>query len=407
MEPTFVNELSAEFFGIQATNATAMFDSSSRAQMHTSHFSQRIVLNKHDEKILITGVEKKLAPYTFNIKMPENGRIFRIIHKYDPKGSINIRGKQHTNTIIIYQRESDGHYDYFEIPYFHSNHQIFGFRYVPNGKNIAKIQPNAYIEKDTIFADAPTVSEQGTYDYGVNTNVAFMSMKAVAEDGFIVSDRYMQRHAFRIQEKRSIGVGKDSFLVNLYGKSATDIQPLPGLGEFVRKDGLLAAMRTYNKELNPVEMSIFDMQEVNYTFDKSIYVRAGGGRVTDITVIRNNETLKFMPSEITGFLDKYADAYLEYNKKIYEAYLDIKKETKAKLGKDIAEIDPKLHALIVDAMTICNIDVHKVRQPLKLLYRKQPIDEYHIEVTIEHEIIPDIPGMKLTDLHGAHLYFLC
>lgn len=401
MTTQFINELKPEFVGIQAINPTLAHDSSSRAQMHTSHFSQRIVLNKMDEKILISGVEKKLSPYTFNIKMPENGRIFRVIHKYDPKGSINIRGKQHTNTVVIYQRESDGAYDYFEIPYFLSNHQIFGFRYEPNGKNLSKIQPNAYIEKGTIFADAPTVSEQGTYDYGINTNVAFMSMKAVAEDGFIVSDRYMKRHAFRIQEKRSVGVGKENFLINLYGKDANDIQPIPGLGDKVREDGLLMCMRKYNKELNPVEMSIFDMQEINYTFDKSVYVKSGGGRVIDITVVRNNEAVKYMPTEISGFLDKYADAYLEYNKKIYEAYLDIKKEARIKFGKDEANIDPKFHTFVVDAMAICNIDVHKVRQPLKILYRKQPIDEYNIDITVEHDVIPDIAGFKLSDSHGS------
>lgn len=397
----FVNELRPEFIGLQSLSATGMCDSSSRAQMHTSHFSQRVVLNQHDEKILQSGVESKLAPYTFNIKMPENGRIYRVIHKYDPKGSINVHGRQHTNTIVIYQRESDNHFDYFEIPYFMSNHQIFGFKYVPNKKNLAKIQPGSYIEKDTIFADAPTVGENGTYNYGINTNVAFMSMKAVTEDGFIVSDRYMEKFAFKITEHRSFGIGRDSFAINLYGKDPTEYKPFPDLGEKVRDDGLLVATRKYDKELNPVEMSIYDTQEVNYIFDKCLYVKAGGGRVVDITVVRNNEPMKYLPSEISGFLDKYADAYLDYNRRIYQTYLDIKKEFKQKYGKDTVDLDPKLHTLIVDAMTICNIDIHKVKQPLRLLYRKQPIDEYHVDITIEHDIIPNIQGYKLSDSHGS------
>lgn len=401
MSEQFINELTPQMLGIQSLVPTGMHDSSARAQMNNSHFSQRVVLNKHDEKVLISGVEKKFTPFTFNVKMPCDGKIVRVIHKYDPKGSINVQGKQHTNTIVIYQRHDNGKYGYFDLPYFHCNHQIFGFKYVPNYENISKIKQGEFISKDTIFADAPTVGENGTYDYGVNANIAFMSMKAVAEDGFIASDRFLDRLGFKITEKRQFGIGASSFALNLYGKDATDFKPFPELGDKVRDDGVLVALRDYDSELNPVEMSIFDMQEINYIFDKRIHVKAGGGKVVDITVIRNNEAVKYLPTEISGFLDKYADAYEDYNRKIYETYLELKKETKRLTGTDFVDMEPSFHNLVVDAMAICNVDGNKIRQPLKLLYRKQPIDEYFVDITIEHDIVPDYPGFKLSDSHGS------
>lgn len=401
-DPNFVNENSPEFMGMQSICATSMFDSSSRAQMHTSHFSQRIVMNEHDEKIMQTGIEKKLSPFTFNVKMPESGRIRRIIHKYDPKGGINIRGRQHTKTIVIFQREKDNQIDYFEIPYFMSNHQIFGFKYVPNQENLAKIQPGAFIRKGTIFADAPTVGENGAYDYGKNANVAFMSMKAVAEDGFVISDRYLQRSGFKITESRTFGIGRETFIKNLYGRTADEVKPIPDLGENVREDGLLAVRTKYDPDLTPVEMSKFDMQEINYIFDQTLYVKSGGGRIVDITVIRNNETIKKHPNEISQFLDKYADAYVEFNRNIYETYLELKRESHRATGIAELNISPAFHALVVDAMAICNVDVHKVKQPLRLMHRKQPIDEYHVEIVVEHDITPDTAGFKWTDQHGGN-----
>lgn len=398
--PGFVNELRPEYIGMQSLCATHMFDSSSRAQMHTSHFSQRIVLNNHDEKILQSGVEKKFSPHTFNIKMPEDGRILKVIHKYDPKGSINAKGRQHTRTVVIYQKDNSREVDCFEIPYHNCNHQIFGFKYVESKENTRKIQPGQYIPKGTIFADAPTVGKHGSYNYGLNANVAFMSTKAVAEDGFVVADRFMDRAAFKITEVRTFGVGKDSFAVNSYG-DVNNHQPMPHLGQNVREDGIIFVSRKYDTELNPVEMSIFDMQEINYIFDKQMYVKAGCGRVIDITVIRNNEQIKKHPNEISGFLDMYADAYVDFNRKIYEAYLEIAAFQRKQYNIEEAEISPRFTALVVDAMAICNIETQKIKQPLRILHRKQPIDEYHIEVTVEHDIIPNIAGFKLTDQHGS------
>lgn len=398
--PPFENQLIAQMLGLQAINATAMHDSSARAQMHTSHFSQRIVIEFPDEKILQTGVERKLSPYTFNIKMPTDGRIIRIVHKYDPMGSINVRGKQHTKSIVIFQREDNKKLDYFEIPYFMSNHQIFGFKYIPNKENVKELRPNNYVKGGTIFADSPSVDEDGSYNYGLNANIAFMSLKPVAEDGFLISDRFAKRSSFRITETRVFGLGREEFALNLYGKDADDHKPLPELGGRVREDGLLKATRKYDPELSPVEMSKFDMQEINFIFDKMLYVKTGGGKVVDITVIRNNEPVKKHPTEISAFLDKYADAFVDYNQKIYDCYQEQRREHYRMCGKEI-EITSNFHALIVETMGICNIDVHKVKQPLKLQHRKQPIDEYHIEVVVEHEIIPETNGYKFTDLHGS------
>jgi len=393
-------ELSIEHLGITALNPFSQHTSSSRLAMFAGHVSQRLVIDKPEEKRIQTGLEKEMSKYTFNIKMPNNGRIIDFIHRYPPgvgKESLNFNPE----TIVIYEIEETKEIDCFTIPYHASYHQVFGFKYEPKD-SISKIKPGAFIPKDTIFADSNSVSENGGWMFGTNLNVAFMTVPSVAEDGFMISEDVLDKFKFRIYETRVVEFGSSNFPLNIYG-SRDHYKPFPDIGEYIsdtRNDGILMMLRDYDETLSPVDMSIYDTMEPDFLFDKAVYVRGGNGRIVDIKVVSNNKPIRNLPEEIIEHIEKYRKAYDKFNHELIRIEQRLRAERKKKYGVDKLNMTPKLHNLIVSALAAVNYDSHKSKYPLNVLYRQAPIDEYMIEFTIEYEITPDI-GYKLTDMQGG------
>lgn len=406
------NELHAELLGITALNSFAKHSSSSRMVMFGSHITQHLVIDGLEEKLIQSGVEQEFANHTFSVSMPENGRIIKIIDRYPPgisKDSLPFSPE----TIVIYEAEEivngvrhETYIDYFTIPYYKSLHQFFGFRY-KDADAIDKIKPGAYFAKGTKFRDSPAVSENNSYMYGTNLNVAFMSLPAVSEDGVMICRDKLDTLKFRVYETRTVSFGAHNFPLNIYG-NPTYYKPFPEIGEYIkdtREDGILMMLRSYQDQLSPVDMSIYDTTEPDFTFDKAVYVRGGNGRVVDIQVISNNDRNRQMPEEVSEYIDKYHRAYLKFHQEIIDTEQHLRIENKRKYGENNLKLSPNFHALVVEALAITNHPLPKGvktqdNKPLNLLYRKAPIDEYMIKFVIEYEVTPGI-GYKISDQQGG------
>ena len=398
-----VNELAPELISLSALNSFSAHNSSSRAQMFLSHISQSLVTTDPDNKRILSGLEKELGKYTFNIKMPDDGTILSIIERYPQgvgEGSLNLNPE----TIVIYERESDMRLDYISIPYYCSQSQYFGFEYKKNPA-IDKLAIGANIAKDTIFADSPSVSEEGLYRYGKNLNTAFMSLPSVAEDGFIISESAQKKFKFKIFETRVVELGSRNFPLNLYGDEE-NYKIFPDLGETLDTikngpEGLLMMLREHGHDLSPATMSVKDTMSPDYIFDKGIYVGDGSGKIIDIKVIGNNSNVRNLPVEMTEQLEKYRKAYKTFNETIIDTEDRLKYERKRKYGDTKLNLSPKLHSLLVNSRAIINTKHSNHKQPLNLLYRQNPVDEYRVEFTIEY--LKDGPsiGGKLSNMHGG------
>ena len=394
---SYKNELAPELLGIHSLNSFAAYNSSSRSVMFAQHFSQRLVIDGADEKRIQTGVEQEFAKYTFNVKMPEDGRIIKVIDRY-PQGVGQDSLPFNPETIVIYENDKTKEIDYFSIPYYCSYHQFFGFKYEFK-EAINKLKPGAYIAKDTIFADSSSVGENNSFKYGINANVAFMSIPSVSEDGVMISRDFLKKLRFKIFETRVVQFGSNQFPLNLYG-TKDFYKPFPEIGEHIREDGVLMMLRDYETDLMPVEMSIYDTMEPDFIFDKGVYVRGGEGKVIDIRVVSNNTTTKQLPEAITTYIEKYRKAYTGFHQTLIDLEIKLKTERKKKFGINRANISPKLHRLIVESMAVTNHKAAFLKQNLNLQYRKSPIDEYRVEFVIEYTIEPNI-GFKLTDTAGG------
>lgn len=391
------DNLVPEMLSLHSINSFAPYNSSPRAVMFSSHISQRLVIEGADEQRIQTGVERELANYTFDVRMPEDGKIIKIIDRY-PRTADSDSLPFNPETIVIYERESDKELSYFSIPLYGSYHQFFGFKYIPT-ENISKLKLGAYIPKDTVFATSNSVGKNNGFKYGINANVAFMTVPSISEDGVMVSKAFLEKLKFKIYETRVIEFGSNNFPLNLYG-NLNNYKPFPDIGEEIRNDGILMALRSYNDNFSPVEMSAYDTMEIDFIFDKLLYARGKTGKVIDIKVISNNITNKKMPDVFNSQLEKYKRALTRYYKNLSDTEKNLRNERKKKYNVNTLPLSPKLHRLLVESLNITNHDNGDYRQSLNLLYRKTPIDEYRVEFVVEYTITPNI-GFKLTDLMGG------
>lgn len=399
-----------EFLGMHALNMFALNDSPSRLQMFGSHFAQRLPLENAEERLIQSGIEREFADNTFSIKVNCNARIIRTLLRYPP--GVDKNSLPFNPEIVVIFENLDKHLiDCISIPYYGSYHQFFGFPYKKT-EACSQIKPNAYIEAGTILADSPSVAENKGLKYGVNLNVALTSHPTGAEDGIKISRTALEKMKFYVYETRVIEFGSKNFPLNLYGDK-DNYQPFPEIGQYVRKDKLLMMLRNYSSLLAPVMMSIHDTREPDYFSDRGIYLRDGQGRVIDIKVVRSNASNRNLPEAMCAYLDRYEFALRSFYTELLSVRRQLVNDHKAKFGTKKINISPKLQQMLVMARAIADpngdmeanrsgyVDPNKrPKHPLNLNYRKAPIDEYRVEITVEYLVTPGI-GNKITDTHGG------
>lgn len=384
-KPVIPNQLRSDLLNVLSLNPWAGHDSSSRQQMVSGHLSQRLVVAGATERRCQTGMEAEFAKYTFSVKMPCDGRVIKVIHRYNRtigKDSIAMNPQ----TVVMYENELTHEIGIINLPLYCSYHQYFGFEYKAKPA-INKLVPGQFIAKDTIFLDSPSVTDDGGYKFGLELNMAFMSHPAVSEDGIMISDDILPKLRFKTYENRVIEWGSKKFPLNIYG-DAENFKPFPEIGEYIREDGILMILRNFDKDLSPVEQSIYDLMEPDYIFDKAMYVSGPGGKIVDIKVHHEDSIQSPTPMGMEVEIDKYDRARKVFYHEIINEYKRLKKAR-----GDALVITPELNRLIVEALTATDTGEN---QRINKLYRHTPIDDYRVEFVIEYEVEPTI-GFKLTD----------
>lgn len=401
LDVDMVNEMKLQFAGIHGFNFALTHNSGSRAVMFGSHFSQRIVLKDSKPCRQQTGIENEYGKYTFSIDIPENARVIKTIQRY-PAGVDIDSLPFNPETLIFYEVEETHEIDFVSVTNFQSFHQTFGFKNVLNTENLSKMQPGTPIPKGTILANTPSVGKNGNYMIGQELETAFISLPATAEDGFMVSRSALKKLTHYTYETRRISTGGNNFPLNLHGTTSV-YKAFPDIGDYIDEGGLLMITRPYDPDLAPVEMSIYDVQEPDFDFDFPLYTKAGRGRVVDITVISNNSHNSNLPEAMSQQLRRYEKAKVRFHREIVELERRLRSDQRKKYGVAKLKTSEKFQQLVVDSLALTNhpLPGEKNQSTLNLLYRKEPIDEFTIEFTIEYETIPGI-GYKLTDFSGGN-----
>jgi hypothetical protein len=397
MEAIMSNEFDARLLSVVGINSFMANNSSVRQYMFNSHISQAIVLDHPTPKRIQSGIEQEFGKYTFNVKMPANGRIVSIINKFNTN-TLSNPFNHNPSTIVIYENLENGEYDYIEIPIYKSFHYMFGFELRMQDGVYDNLSVGKIIPKDTVIADSISVDKNGNYNFGTELNIAYMSHPAVAEDGFLICSDVLPKLGYRKYEKRVVEFGEKTFPLNLYG-TPTEYKPFPDLGEQVRPDGILFASRAYNEGLSAATMSVEDVMNVDYMFDNLTYASSSQSRLLDIKIFHNVNNRYQIPTNMRAQLDRYWDATVLYYKQILEVERRLLYNARTKFSQNKIPMSRRLHRLIVEAYNMTENGEQKADKIINKVLKNKPIDTYLIEFTLVTNELPDI-GSKMSGIAG-------
>lgn len=381
-----------ELLGISMLDPFAPYTSASRLAMRSTHIGQAPTPVHGEQRRIFTGGEFRYAEYTFNVHFPVDAHILKVIRKYPPS---NFKGgvKENPRSFAIYEpaQGTDKVIGMLEIPTYISHHKDFGYRLVPNEEVIDRIAPNGYVRASEMVAGSPAIMKVDGYGYGFNANVISISDPSTTEDGIVVRQGFLDKLRYRGYHKVSASCGKKYILLNLYGDEE-NYKPFPDIGERVREDGLVIAMREIDEGTSAVEMTPKALRQVNYLTDKRVYGEKNA-KVVDITVYHDEHM------EDGGCPDQLVEQprrYYEAGKQFYTDVLNTYEQLRKRQGKKL-RIDHDFERLVVDAM------IYLPSPPKEKLYRKfrlDELDEWRIDIQYEYDVIPHL-GYKLTDLFGS------
>lgn len=360
--------------------------SSSRMQMMGGHLSQALVIRGATTRRQLTGMERELGKTTFSVRMPSDAKILRVVEKYSANLSRGAGIRENPLVTVIYMDYHTSEIGVLDIPRQHCIHQHYGFPYKRHPVNFRKLVQDAHIPKGTVLADSPAIDEQGNVMIGTETQVAFMSVPGVIEDGVVVSRDYLQKLRTYGFEKRDVSWGERFYPLNLYGNEH-EYKPFPDIGQKIRDDGLVFALREFDEMLGCVEMDPASLMKPDYTFDKCTYGVAGA-TVTDVSVWHKRDRGQ---SRTPRGMEAQAQWYYERQLGYYNTLISEWEKRRKHHAPTQA-----FQRLLVEAYTFRNDGSNRADQT----YQGQPLDDWRVEVTFEYDVLPTI-GYKITDFHGG------
>lgn len=385
------NELYRDLMGVSGLNPFIGNDSSPRQQMFSSsHLSQMLVISGATERYIQTGMEQEYGKYTFSQKMPCDAQIIRVIERYKPKIGAQAAINKSPETVVIYEDVHTKQIGMLSLQEYCSYHSYFGFKYKATPA-LANLRAGAMIPKDTILLDSPSiVQETGGYKYGIQLNMALMTHPATSEDGILICRDKLHLFGFKTYEERPVEFGEKFLPLNLYG-TEDEYKPHPDIGEYIRSDGILFGLRSYDKKLAVVEQSSRALMEPDLTFDSLTYVAGPGGKVIDIIVHHEIDNVRSgTPSGMDTQPLKYDRSRREFYTELLSIYQQLYRERGTALN-----LSRPLHRLIVEAKSVIGDPDQRVNK----IYRRTPLDDWYMTFIIEYDNTPTV-GFKMTGCHG-------
>lgn len=368
-------------------------DSPSRRNMVFSQISQHIGIEGACNSRVLTGSEREYAKWTHGVYMPCNGIIRKIINKFQP----NHRRKDAVNplTVVIYEDlDNPGHFGLLEVPHYFSLHYQFGFKYKrSDALNNARVGQTV-IEKGTPLAQSPHIDSRGNSMMSTELNVAFMTRYEGIEDGAGVCVDVLPRLATRCYQTITVQFGKNQFPLNMFGDDE-NYQIFPHIGQSVKSDCLIMALRRSDPILNAVNTDPASLRELDH-MDTPYVAPQPNARIVDIDVIRTNVRNSSMLNGMDEQLQQYCDRTAGFYNAIENEYLAIKREVRD------AKVDAEFSRYL--RMQYALKENRKAKTNQILAKPKTPLDEYMVTFKLEY-VLSAIDASKSTDYHGGKFVF--
>ena len=396
MPTAYVNKrhIRLEMFGaMAATNPFIVFDSSSRLAMLSHHLDQAVTPKQSDIPRVMTGLEPQLE--AFDIRMPVDAIIIEVHHKFR-RGFDQNAIKANPYTTIIYQCQETGIYDTLDITNYNSKHRVFGIKYIL-APIVQQLRRGFHIPRGTVLASSPNIKEGGIFSNGVSCNVVNLSLPCTIEDGYGVSESFCERASLLELPTVSASWGKKTYPLNTYG-NADIFKAYPDVGDTIRPDGLVFALREYNSTFDALEMSAKALMEIDMVHDIRIY-GVPGAKVYDITVesgIGESKSKTVTPAAISSQPERYVNHIKDYYAGIRQTEeMLIKSERNLRLSPRLTQLFTRAYADTPNA----HGGKSNVGGIIRRTYKGIPLDEWRVEIKCHREV-PIALGSKITGYHG-------
>jgi hypothetical protein len=366
--------------------------SSQRMNMFSSNIVQAMIINGREQPRISTGFESQFIDYTFNpTRRNQDIRVLAVIPKYQTNvGPYPIRDC-HSYT-VVYIGEDDHLVNYFNLETYTKGADGFGYTNIVRNKHL--LRSDIYVTKDTTFATSPAV-DGNKYMLGTNANVAYMSLPEVAEDAFIISQSLADRLESTAIQQTKIEIGPNAIPLNIHG-SEDDYKIMPDIGETVREDGILCAVRTISDhsiitDTRPSALTTIQMHD-------DVRYAKPGAIILDIEVYINDSKKIKTPPYVFTQLKTYWNNILTYYQTLHNVYL--------KCSKEHMDLSPDFKSLVSKTMEMLTGYGQKVQNIPKMgknplfVIKREPIEFIYAVVTYQYPL-KVTKGFKLTGRDGA------
>lgn len=381
----------------QATSCSA-----SRSAMRASFLKQMLVLEGATPRRIITGAEREYGKYTMSIDLPSDARIIKVIQKY-PRWQGIRNFKRNSETCVIYEDLKTGALGSLIVPNFHWNHKVFGFPY-KHSNLFRNLTEGTILAKGDKLADSPSVQDNGDYWYGIETKTAFLSVPGIIEDGIVASESYCKKLRTRGYGSKVVEWGHDAYPLNLYGKDGDveNYKYFPDIGERIRDDGILFALRKYDPILAVCDMTNEALRTVNHTFDDITYISLSSVDGVDMPIVEDvsvwhthNPDLWRTPVGMEPQIRRYHEATKKYHTDIYEAYEVESKKHQQGSVKYQPKLTNEFHNLLVNCLVNDNnVPFAKLPKSVARTFRRAKLDDWRVEIKYGWTITPGM-GYKI------------
>lgn len=384
-----------EFLGLQTQLAPfPQHCSCQRLMMFASHCAQSMVLNNAEPPRIFTGMENVVGQYQFTkTRRDQDVHVLGIVPKFCPTNWKH--GDDMPSYTVVYRGNKDGKINYFELDRYTFLHD--GFGYINDRPDIDTVSFENDIPKEAVLTRSPAW-RTGDYGMGLNANVVYLTDPAVTEDAFVISESFAKRCTNLAIKQIKLNLRLDDVLLNLYGDRDTDeYKVMPDIGETVREDGVLVAIRTKNAASYVSDMTMDALQRIEPLHDE-LHKAPPGAKVLDVDVFINFDQLKRLRDNDTVYnqLLKIHRDHMYYYNEILRLYSEL-----VERGEVISD---EFNTLVLRCMELSNNRKY-VKRSLKLCDLREPIEFITFSITYSYEREISV-GSKLTDRCGVTIVSL-
>jgi hypothetical protein len=147
-----------------------------------------------------------------------------------------------------------------------------------------------------------------------------MTMAETVEDAFCISDELASRMESTAIKTVIIDVDKNDIPLNVYG-SEEEYKFFPDIGENIREDGIICALRQAHDSTVVSDMSELALAIPQYSHDNITYAESSGAVVLDIDIWWNPSKKVKTPPHIFSQVEKYREGHKFYCARVVETYI--------------------------------------------------------------------------------------